>query len=124
MWLSLGEFPGRRGRSRQGMAFGNVWGMDTYSSLHQFGHLLADREVRVSVGLRFGEKLVSQHTYVCDSRVQPDGHHGLSCRRNAGHQSRHHALNTILALTLCSVDVSAMLMPAGFIRGDGNGQMA
>jgi len=51
--------------------------------------------------------------------VQPNGHPGLSCRRSAGRQSRHHAVNANLACTLRMVDVPAMLEPPGHIKGDG-----
>jgi len=55
------------------------------------GLLLTDGEVRVSVGLCLGAKIVSQHTCVCGSVVQSVGHHGLSCKRSAGRHSSHHA---------------------------------
>jgi len=51
--------------------------------------------------------------------VQSNGHYGLSCRRSAGRQSRHHAGNAILAHTLRSACVPDMLEPPGLIRGDG-----
>jgi len=51
--------------------------------------------------------------------VQPNGNHDMSCRRSSGRQSRHHAVNAILARTLRSVDVPAMLEPPDLIRGDG-----
>jgi len=48
------------------------------------GLLLPDRVVRVTVRLRLGAKIVSRHICVFDSQRNPDGHHGLSCRRSAG----------------------------------------
>ena len=83
------------------------------------GHRLLDQEVRISIGLRLGAQIVSEHSCVCGIRVHPDGYHGLSCRRSAGCQSRHHAVNDIIATTLCSVGVPAILEPPGLMRGDG-----
>jgi len=71
----------------------------------------------VSVSLRLGAKLVSQHTCVCGSLIQPNGLHGLSCRRSACRQCHHHAKNAILARTLRSVNVPAMLEPQGLSEG-------
>jgi len=56
---------------------------------------------------------------LCGSLVQSVGPHGLSCRRSASRHSFHHAGNDILAPTLRSVSVPAMLEPPGLIRGDG-----
>jgi len=81
------------------------------------GLLLPDRVVRVAVGLRFGAKIVSRHICVCGLQVNPDG---LSCRRNAGRQSCHHAVNEFLARSLRSIDMPAVLEPPGLMNpGDG-----
>jgi len=80
---------------------------------------LSNEDIRIYVGLRLGAPIVSEHTCVCGIRVLSNGHHGLSCRKSAGRQSRHHAVNDILARTLHSVGVPAILEPPGMLRGDG-----
>jgi len=57
---------------------------------------------------------------ICGSEVQIDGHNGLSCRRSAGRQSRHHAANDIIARTFRWIGVPSILEPLGLIKGDGN----
>jgi len=51
--------------------------------------------------------------------VLPHGHHDLSCRKGPGRQSRHHAVNEIIAPTLRSVGIPSILEPSGLIGGDG-----
>jgi len=80
---------------------------------------LPDWLVKVAVGLRLVAKIVSRHTCVCGSQVNPDGHHGFSCRRSVGRQSRHHLVNEILARLLRSIDVPTVLEAAGLMRGNG-----
>ena len=83
------------------------------------GLRLSNQDIRISVGLRLGAQIVTEHTCKCGVPVQPNGHHGLSCKRSAGRQSRHHAVNDILARTLRSVGVQAILKPQGLLREDG-----
>jgi len=63
------------------------------------GLRLSDSEVRIAVCLRFKVPIVGRHTCTCGVEVLPDGHHGLSCKRGPGRQSRHNAF------TLCIVSV-------------------
>jgi len=77
---------------------------------------LSDSEVRIAVGLRLRVPIVKGPV---EWIFPPDGHHGLSCRKGPGRQSRHHAVNEIIAHTLRSVGVPAILEPTGLIRGDG-----
>jgi len=117
MWLSVAEslLSDTAEAVQKSSSEGSGSWMHAFPSVN-LGLLLNDREVRVSVGLRLGAKIVSQHTCVCGSLVQSVGHQGLSCRRSAGCHSRHHAVNDILARTLRNVP--AMLEPPGLIRGD------
>jgi len=73
------------------------------------GLRLGDAETRISVGLRLGASIVMEHNCICGARVDPDGLHGLSCRRSAGRHSRHAAINTIVALALGKADIPARL---------------
>ena len=83
------------------------------------GHRLSSQEVRVAIGLRLGADLVTGHTCTCGAPVLPNGHHGLSCRRSAGRQTRHHAVKDILLRSFRSLGIPAILVPPGLIRGDG-----
>jgi len=73
----------------------------------------------VSVGFRLGANVMSAHTCTCGSLVLPDIHHSFSCRHSAGHQSRHHAINDVIARTLRSIGIPAILEPPGLLRGGG-----
>lgn len=83
------------------------------------GLRLSNQEIRISAGLRLGAQIVSEHTCACGTRVLPDGRHGLSCKKSAGRHSRHHAVNDIIARTLRSIGIPAILEPPGLLRGDG-----
>ena len=85
------------------------------------GLRLSDQDIRISIGIRLGAHIVSEHTCLCGTRVQTDSHYGLSCKRSAGRQSRHHAVNDILARTLRSVGIPAVLEPPGLLREDNKG---
>jgi len=64
------------------------------------GLRLLDSEVRIAIGLRLGAPIMEKHNCTCGMEVLPNGHHGLSCRRGPGRQSRHDAVNEIIARTL------------------------
>jgi len=53
--------------------------------------------------------------------VFSNGHHGLFCKKNAGRQYRHPAVNDITARTFRSIDVPAVLEPPGLLKGDDKG---
>ena len=81
--------------------------------LQSIGLKLDNSTVRIAVGLRLGAPIVRPHRCICDSMVTSDGHHGLSCRRNAGRQSRHSQINDILCRAFASADVVASREPRG-----------
>lgn len=83
------------------------------------GLRLSNDEVRISSGLRLGIPLVREHTCVCGSRVAPNGHHGLSCRRSAGRHLRHRLANDIIARAFRSAEVPVETEPPGLLRTDG-----
>jgi len=66
-----------------------------------------------------GSPVVLDHVCVCGVHVLPNGHHGLSCRRSAGRNTRHTAINGILARAFASADVPTLLEPLGLLMGDG-----
>ena len=83
------------------------------------GMRLDDEAVRVAVGLRLGVKLCEPHQCPCGAIVEPEGTHGLSCRRSAGRITRHHALNDLVWRALGRANVPAVKEPAGLVRTDG-----
>ena len=88
------------------------------------GLRLSNQEIGIAAGLRVGAHIVAGHSCVCGVPVLPDGRHGLSCRKSAGRQSRHHAVNDIIARALRSTGVPAILEPPGLLRGKARGQTA
>jgi hypothetical protein len=83
------------------------------------GLRLDDEAVRVAVGLRLGARLCEPHTCPCGSDVDPEGTHGLACRRSSGRTSRHHVINDLVWRSLLRADVPAIKEPAGLLRSDG-----
>ena len=83
------------------------------------GLRLGNAECRIAVGLRLGCPVVSRHICACGVPVKPEGVHGLSCRKSAGRQSRHYAINSIIATALRSAGVPSELEPNGLFRSDG-----
>ena len=81
------------------------------------GLRLGDRELSIAVGLRLGCPVVASHVCRCGATVASDGHHGLSCRKSAGRQSRHASINLLLALALRSAGVPTQLEPVGLLPG-------
>jgi len=83
------------------------------------GLRLDDEAVRVAVGLRLGAKLCQPHVCPCGSDVDPEGTHGLACRRSAGRTARHHVLNDLVWRALSRADVPSVKEPDGLLRSDG-----
>lgn len=83
------------------------------------GLRLDDNAVRVAVGLRLGAKLCEPHLCPCGATVNPEGTHGLACRRSAGRSSRHHTLNDLVCRALGRANVPAIKEPGGLTRSDG-----
>jgi len=83
------------------------------------GLRLDNEAIRVAVGLRLGTKLCEEHQCLCGAKVDPDGIHGLACRRSAGRSSRHYAINDLVYRALHRANVPAVKEPAGLLRSDG-----
>jgi hypothetical protein len=82
--------------------------------------LRLDKEaVRVAVGLRLGAKLCEPHLCQCGANVDPEGIHGLACRRSAGRSTRHHVINDMVWHALSQADVPSVKEPDGLLRSDG-----
>jgi hypothetical protein len=83
------------------------------------GLRLDDEAVRVAVGLRLGAKLCEPHRCPCGANVDPDGTHGLACKRSAGRTARHHAINDLVYRALTRANIPAVKEPVGLLRSDG-----
>ena len=83
------------------------------------GLRLDDEAIRVAVGLRLGAKLCEPHQCPCGVSVDPEGTHGLACRRSAGRTTRHHALNDLVWRALGRAGIPSIKEPAGLLRSDG-----
>jgi hypothetical protein len=83
------------------------------------GLRLGDEAIRVAVGLRLGSKICEPHQCPCGFNVDPEGTHGLACRRSAGRSSRHHAINDLVWRALIKADVPSVKEPVGLLRSDG-----
>ena len=83
-----------------------------------FANLLDDASLRISVGLRLGVSICSEHKCVCGGMVDQWGHHGLACKKSRGRQGRHSALNESIQRALGSAKVTSVLEPPGLDRGD------
>jgi len=86
---------------------------------NNLGLRLGNNELRIAVGLRLGTPLVRPHKCVYGSEVEPNGHHGLACRRSAGRHRRHTLANEVLVRAIRSVEVHAELEPLRLFRDDG-----
>ena len=73
----------------------------------------------MAVGLRLGAKLCEPHRCLCGADVDPEGTHGLACRRSAGRTTRHHALNDLVWRALSRAGIPSIKEPAGLLRSDG-----
>jgi len=74
----------------------------------------------VAIGLRLGAPIVCRHSCVsCGKDVDPTGHHGLSCKQNAGRYRRHSLVNDILVKAVRATGVHAKLEPH-LLRGASN----
>ena len=63
--------------------------------------------------------MCAPHTCVCGVQVGGDGAHGLACRKSAGRQMSHNAVNDLIKRALVSANVPSLLEPNSFCRDDG-----
>jgi len=83
------------------------------------GLRLDNEAIRVATGLRLGCSLCESHQCPCGATTDVRGVHGLSCRRSAGRQSRHHYLNDLIWRALTRAGIPATKEPNGLARTDG-----
>ena len=83
-----------------------------------FSLKLTDQQLRISVSLSLSAKNSKKPSCRCCKRVEENGHHSLSCAKNAGQFLRHHNLNTLVKQALTSIKVSSLSEPNGLTRTD------
>ena len=83
------------------------------------GTLLDNNTVRITIVLRVGADVCSEHLCKCGAQADSKGYQFLTCRFSAGRLPRHTALNEIVRRALQSAGVPALLEPHGINRGDG-----
>ena len=81
------------------------------------GLKMDNSSVRIAVGLRLGIHLVHPHQCCNGTMVTSDGHHGHSCKKSAGRQSRHSQINGIR--TFLNADVLATRKATGLCTSAG-----
>jgi hypothetical protein len=79
--------------------------------LSAIGLKLDDQSVRIAISLRLGAPIVGEHRCICGALVKENGHHGLSCVRSSGRQSRHSSVNDIIHRALLKADIAAVREP-------------
>ena len=116
----LSDAPSQRDRARL-LAVASDHASDWLQAppISSLGLKLSDSQLRVSCSVRLGSPLCIPHTCLCGTRVEPEGTHGLSCRRSAGRHSRHGEVNELIRRALGSADVAAVREPPGISRNDG-----
>ncbi|KAJ6650173.1 hypothetical protein Bhyg_05418 [Pseudolycoriella hygida] len=97
----------RRSRIRQGFLL-----------LSATNQVLSTSTFRIAVALRYGCDVCVEHDCICgEAVVNPDGIHGLSCRRSAGRCGRHVEFNKIIKFALASAQIPSRLQPPGLNIG-------
>ena len=100
--------------------FGFMISADCYTiPCSAVGTWLDDTSLRIAVSLRLGANMCAPHTCVCGVQVDSSGTHGLACRKSAGRNIRHNAVNQLIKRALASASVPAMLEPNSLSRDDG-----
>ena len=75
---------------------------------------------KISCGLRLGTTLCHQYQCICGVMVEPNGRHGLACRKQVTQvKSRHDNVNILLKRALVQAKIPATNEPYGLSRKDG-----
>ena len=82
------------------------------------GLRLDDEAVRVGVALRLGLPLCIAHDCRCGSQVDIWGTHAMACKHAAARQTRHFAINDIIARSISSAGVPISKEPVGLLRAN------
>ena len=80
-----------------------------------FGVKLMDQQLRISLSLRLGAKILEKLVWRSGKLVKENGHHGLSCAR----LPRQHNFIDLMKQALSSNKISSILEPNGLNGSDG-----
>ena len=94
-------------------------GYERCRSLHVVCASRTKRSTLRSAFACMGINICIAHTCPCGEIADGRGVHALSCRKNGGRQSRHHALNDLIWRSLSAAGVPATKEPVGLLRSDG-----
>ncbi|HSN23338.1 MAG TPA: hypothetical protein VLS45_04085, partial [Methylomicrobium sp.] len=83
------------------------------------GLRLSDEAIRVAVSTRLGVELCQAHQCSCGTKIDTQGLHIFSCKRNSGRGQRHHFLNDIIWRALTRASIPSLKEPHGLARSDG-----
>ena len=76
--------------------------------------------LHIACGLRLCSTLCHPHECKCDDIVEPNGRHGLACKKSRGRKMRHEDVNKLIKRGLDKAKLPSTLEPVGLSRkGDG-----
>ena len=80
--------------------------------------------LRIACALRLGSTLCHPYQCICGKLVEPNGRHGLACKKQLGRWSRHNEVNNLIKRALVQAKIPATLEPTNLsalngIRPDG-----
>ena len=62
---------------------------------------------------------ITSHQCSCGEKVEPIGHHGLSCKNQLGRRTRHEEVNDLIKRALVQAKIPAVKEPTSLSRTDG-----
>ena len=72
--------------------------------------------LKIAISLRLGSPLCHPYQCICGVMVQPNGRHGLACKKQLGRRSRHDECNKLIKRALDQAKIPSMLEPPGLTR--------
>ena len=75
--------------------------------------------LKIACGLRLGSTLCHPFQCICGKMVDPNGRHGLACRKQLGRWSRHTEVNHLIKRALVQAKIPATLEPTNLSILDG-----
>ena len=74
--------------------------------------------LKIVCGLRLGSNLCHQYKCICGEMVEPNGRHGLACKKQLGRRSRHDECNKLIKRGLDQAKIPSTLEPQGLTRSN------
>ena len=72
--------------------------------------------IHIACGLRLGATLCHPHECKCGEIVEPNGRHGLKCKKATGRKTRHEEVNKLIKRGLDQAKFPSTLEPIGLSR--------